>query len=126
MKTNLAALGLTTLLSLTACGDTTTERVATGGVAGAIVGGPVGAVVERAKSVLQALEQGDRKGGARPAALIDDLPLFRAAPPAPVAAPAMPSAIEARLRAVLPDELTPMEALRLVYDLRGMLGDTSG
>jgi hypothetical protein len=45
MKTNLAALGLTTLLSLTACGDTTTERVATGGVAGAIVGGPVGAVV---------------------------------------------------------------------------------
>jgi len=80
-------------------------------------------VVERAKSVLQALEQGDRKGGARPAALIDDLPLFRAAPPAPVATPATPSAVEARLRTVLPDELTPMEALRLVYDLRAMLGD---
>jgi DNA mismatch repair protein MutS len=78
-------------------------------------------VVERARAVLQALEQGDRKGGARPAALIDDLPLFRAAPPAPVAARAAPSAVEARLRTILPDELTPLEALRLVYDLRGML-----
>ncbi len=45
MKTTLALLGLTTLLGLSACGDTTTERVATGGVAGAIAGGPVGAVV---------------------------------------------------------------------------------
>jgi DNA mismatch repair protein MutS len=83
-------------------------------------------VVERAKSVLQALEQGDRKGGARPAALIDDLPLFRAAPPATLAAPALPSAVEARLRQVLPDDLTPMEALRLVYDLRRMLDDAPG
>jgi DNA mismatch repair protein MutS len=80
------------------------------------------AVVDRAKAVLHALEQGDRKGGARPAALIDDLPLFRAAPPAPVAAPAAPSAVEARLRAVLPDELTPLDALRLVYELRAMTG----
>jgi osmotically inducible lipoprotein OsmB len=45
MKTTLAALGLIAVLGLAACGDTTTERVATGGVAGAIVGGPVGAVV---------------------------------------------------------------------------------
>jgi osmotically inducible lipoprotein OsmB len=45
MKTNLAALGLLALLGLSACGDTTTEKVATGGVAGAVVAGPVGAVV---------------------------------------------------------------------------------
>jgi osmotically inducible lipoprotein OsmB len=32
------------LLALAACGDTATERAATGGVAGAVVAGPVGAV----------------------------------------------------------------------------------
>jgi DNA mismatch repair protein MutS len=88
------------------------------GVQVARLAGLPASVVDRARSVLQALEAGDRRGGARPAALIDDLPLFRAAPPP---APARPSAAEARLRAVQPDEMTPMEALRLVYDLRGML-----
>jgi DNA mismatch repair protein MutS len=33
------------------------------------------------------------------------------------------SAAEARLRAVLPDELSPREALALVYELRGLLPD---
>ncbi len=78
------------------------------------------AVVERARVVLEALEQGERQGGARPKALIDDLPLFRAAPvvvpPAPRA-----SGVEERLKAVHPDELTPIEALRLIYELRGLL-----
>ncbi|WGT49523.1 MULTISPECIES: hypothetical protein [Thioclava] len=32
------------LVSLAACGDTTTERAATGGVGGLVVAGPVGAV----------------------------------------------------------------------------------
>ena len=36
-------------------------------------------VIERAKVVLEALEKGDREGG-KQATLIDDLPLFRAAP----------------------------------------------
>jgi DNA mismatch repair protein MutS len=80
------------------------------------------AVVERARAVLHALEQGDRKGGARPAALIDDLPLFRAVPPAPVTPAHPPSEVEVRLRSVLPDELTPLEALRLVYELRALAG----
>ncbi|MBD3763425.1 MAG: DNA mismatch repair protein MutS [Rhodobacterales bacterium] len=44
------------------------------------------AAVDRARAVLAALEAGDRQGAARPAALIDDLPLFRAAPPPPAAA----------------------------------------
>ena len=38
-------------------------------------------VVDRAKTVLEALEKGDRDG-AKKTALIDDLPLFRAAPQA--------------------------------------------
>ena len=40
------------------------------------------AVVDRARDILAALESGAREGGAKPAALIDDLPLFRAAPAA--------------------------------------------
>ncbi|MDO8884645.1 DNA mismatch repair protein MutS [Pseudotabrizicola sp.] len=78
-------------------------------------------VVDRAKAVLEALEKGDRDGG-KQMALIDDLPLFRAAspPPAPKAN-AKPSDIEARLRSIQPDELTPIEALRLVYELKQLL-----
>jgi DNA mismatch repair protein MutS len=33
------------------------------------------------------------------------------------------SAAEARLREILPDELTPREALALVYELRDLAGD---
>ena len=77
-------------------------------------------VIERAKVVLDALEKGDREGG-KQATLIDDLPLFRAAPP-----PASPqkqkvSAVEERLKQVHPDEMTPMEALRLIYEVKGLL-----
>ena len=76
-------------------------------------------VVDRARVVLDALEKGEREGGGRRAALIDDLPLFAAATrPAPVV---KVSAVEARLREVLPDELSPKEALELIYRLREML-----
>jgi len=76
-------------------------------------------VVERARVVLDALERGEREGGGKRQALIDDLPLFAVAPrPAP--APRL-SEVEARLREVLPDDLTPREALALIYELRGLL-----
>ena len=78
------------------------------------------AVVDRAKVVLEALEKGDRDG-AKPSALIDDLPLFRAAPAAPPPRPQKPSEVEDRLRAAHPDEMTPMEALKLLYELKGLL-----
>jgi DNA mismatch repair protein MutS len=77
-------------------------------------------VVERAKVVLEALEKGDREG-ARPQTLVDDLPLFRAAPVAPASRPPKASAVEEWLRAVHPDELSPREALQLVYSLRDLL-----
>ena len=76
-------------------------------------------VVERARVVLEALEAGERQGGTRQRALIDDLPLFRAAPVQARAEKG--SALEDRLRAVLPDELSPKEALALVYELCGLL-----
>ncbi len=77
-------------------------------------------VVERAKVVLDALEKGEREGDASRKAIIDDLPLF-AATPAPQAVESKPSDVETRLKDVLPDELTPKDALALIYELRSLL-----
>jgi len=52
------------------------------------------------------------------ARLADDLPLFSAAAkPLP---PAEPSAIEAELARIHPDELTPKEALEVLYRLKSL------
>jgi DNA mismatch repair protein MutS len=87
------------------------------GVQVARLAGLPASVIERAKVVLEALEKGDREGG-KPATLIDDLPLFRAAPPAPAKQKVSP--VEERLKDIHPDELTPMEALRLIYEIKGL------
>lgn len=79
------------------------------------------AVIDRARVVLDALEKGEREGGATQKALIDDLPLFSAAASAPgPSAPHMYSAVEERLADVHPDELTPKEALDLIYALKAL------
>jgi DNA mismatch repair protein MutS len=77
------------------------------------------AVIERARAVLERLEEGERGRQGRGTAMIDDLPLFRTAPPA--AAPSPPSAVETRLADLQPDELTPREALALLYELKALL-----
>ncbi len=78
------------------------------------------AVVERARVVLDALERGEREGGAKQKALIDDLPLFSTVPAAP--APSRgPSPAEQRLSKIHPDELTPLDALSLIYELRALV-----
>ncbi|MDT8329370.1 MAG: hypothetical protein RQ750_18735, partial [Roseovarius sp.] len=69
--------------------------------------------------VLDALEKGEREGGAARKALIDDLPLFAAAAPPPVTRPE--SGIEQRLAEVMPDTLSPRAALDLIYELKAML-----
>lgn len=79
-------------------------------------------VVERAKVVLEALEKGEREGGGARKAIIDDLPLFAATPPPQPQKPKT-SEVEARLKEIFPDDLTPKEALALIYDLRSLLGD---
>ncbi len=77
------------------------------------------AVVDRARVVLDALEKGEREGG-KQAALIDDLPLFSTASAVPMPAKG-DSEIEKRLKDVLPDELTPKDALALIYELKAAL-----
>lgn len=77
-------------------------------------------VIARAQSVLAALEKGnDREARAK---LIDDLPLFSATAK-PQAAETEASAVEAELKALNPDELTPKEALELIYRLKGLVKD---
>ena len=79
-------------------------------------------VVDRARSVLAALEEGS---DGKPAAIVDDLPLFSAAPPE-VPAPPRRSEVEARLAEIHPDGLTPREALALIYELRELLAEPRG
>jgi DNA mismatch repair protein MutS len=73
-------------------------------------------VVSRAQRVLEALEKGEREGGDRKKALIDDLPLF-SVNPLPVAPPARPSKLTDRLKNIHPDTLSPRDALDLIYEL---------
>jgi DNA mismatch repair protein MutS len=75
------------------------------------------AVIARARVVLEALESGEREGGVAQKTLIDDLPLFSVNPARPpvkhVASPALDM-----LNEIHPDELTPREALNLIYKLK--------
>ena len=76
-------------------------------------------VVDRARMVLEALEKGERENGSGAKALFDDLPLFAMAPSAPPKqAVTAPSQVDALLRDVQPDELTPRDALKLIYQLK--------
>jgi DNA mismatch repair protein MutS len=75
-------------------------------------------VTARAEEVLQILESGDEAGAL--ARLADDLPLFRAVRERP-AVVARESAAEAMLKDIRPDELSPREALELLYRLKASL-----
>src|SRR5438094_6051008 len=77
------------------------------------------AVTSRAEEVLQILEKGEQ-GGAL-ARLADDLPLFRAARPMPPAPEPRASALEEMLRDIRPDELSPRDALELLYRIKSLL-----
>ncbi len=88
------------------------------GVHVAELAGLPGPVIARAREVLTSLEQGEQAGAL--ARLIDELPLFAAAP-ARAAKPAEPSDVEARLGEIHPDELTPRQALELLYELKSQL-----
>jgi DNA mismatch repair protein MutS len=86
------------------------------GVQVAQLAGLPASVVARARVVLDALEKGERSGGPTQKALIDDLPLFSATPqPQPVP---KSSELEQTLSDIHPDELSPREALQVLYKLK--------
>ncbi|MBA3908629.1 MAG: DNA mismatch repair protein MutS [Rhodobacter sp.] len=87
------------------------------GVQVARLAGLPASVIERAKVVLDTLEKGEREGGPQKA-LIDDLPLFRATPLQAPMVFAKTSAVEDLLAEIHPDELSPIEALKLIYELK--------
>ena len=74
------------------------------------------AVIARARVVLDALEKGEREGGSQKA-IIDDLPLFAAAPPPQPVATVSSPALDL-LDDIHPDEMTPREALDALYRLK--------
>ena len=82
-----------------------------------LAGLPASAVA-RAEEVLEALEKGEQSGAV--ARLADDLPLFAAAPARPGGGISKPkqSEVETALTAVNPDELSPKQALEMLYELR--------
>ena len=91
------------------------------GVQVAKLAGLPSAVVERARVVLDALEQGEREGSTTPKAIIDDLPLFAATPTQTAPVASEPNELEQMLNEILPDELTPREALQKLYELKEAL-----
>jgi len=84
------------------------------GIQVARLAGLPGKVVERARSVLDQLESQNRESPSN--TLIDDLPLFSAVQAEPKAN--APSKLQEKLEAIQPDELTPREALELIYALK--------
>jgi DNA mismatch repair protein MutS len=91
------------------------------GIQVAKLAGLPASVIERAKLVLAQIEAEDRTSPARK--LIDDLPLFAAARPAP-AAPQRDEALNAlveALTALHPDEMSPRDALEALYALKAQL-----
>ncbi len=90
------------------------------GIQVAKLAGLPASVIGRAEVVLAGLEDGEALGREGAARLADDLPLFAAVRPTSggSAGQAGPSAVEQTLADILPDSLSPREALDLIYKLK--------
>jgi DNA mismatch repair protein MutS len=86
------------------------------GIQVARLAGLPSAVIARAREVLRQLEETDRKSPVH--VLIDDLPLFSAARRTEPAAEADP--VAAMLDGIVPDDLSPKEALEALYRLKAL------
>jgi DNA mismatch repair protein MutS len=82
------------------------------------------AVVARAEQILKSLEAGEQSSTVTK--LADDLPLFSHAPahaPTSASGPRKASEVEVAVKNVLPDEMTPREALDFLYRLKALSPD---
>ena len=81
-------------------------------------------VTGRASEVLKLLEESDQSATRK--SLVDDLPLFQAARPKATAAwVEARSEVERKLESIAPDELSPRDALALIYELKAALPERS-
>jgi DNA mismatch repair protein MutS len=90
------------------------------GVQVAKLAGLPNTVIARATEVLEKLESNDQ--GGKTQALINELPLFNAIQTPPVLVKS-PSNIEVALADIYPDELTPKDALAIIYELKAKLNE---
>lgn len=77
------------------------------------------AVVERAREVLQQLEEGEMSGKA--GRLVDDLPLFSVAVRKKPESTSKADLLARTLAELNPDEMTPLQALEALYRLKGCI-----
>ena len=89
------------------------------GIQVAKLAGLPGDVLKRAQEILHALERGD--SGRRAKTVVDELPLFASA--APTMAPVAETKLQSRVRAINVDELSPRDALQLLYELKDLAKD---
>jgi DNA mismatch repair protein MutS len=78
-------------------------------------------VIDRAGEVLRLLEDSDQRKDAKD--MLADLPLFAAVRPKSSAgsAPSGPSPVEVALAEIVPDDLSPRQALEALFKLKGLL-----
>ena len=92
------------------------------GIQVAKLAGLPASVIERAKLVLAQLEAEDR---GKPLRGFEDLPLFQAARPGPLAAASSPlDAVILALEALHPDEMSPRQAMEALYALKVKLASS--
>jgi len=79
-------------------------------------------VIKRARQVLDHLESSEN--GNKSVGLINDLPLFQSAPLHDTQATKGPSALDQALADINPDELSPKDALEILYSLKNVAAET--
>ena len=81
-------------------------------------------VLERAKVILNELEARDAKKGTEGKLLAKDLPLFsQSMTQKPVTQVNYNSELSNKIRSIYPDEISPNEALQILYDLKEICGE---
>ena len=81
-------------------------------------------VLERAKVILNELEARDAKKGTEGKLLAKDLPLFsQSMTQKPVTQINYNSELSNKIRSIYPDEISPNEALQILYDLKEICGE---
>ncbi|MDG1155246.1 MAG: DNA mismatch repair protein MutS [Paracoccaceae bacterium] len=81
-------------------------------------------VLERAKVILNELEAREAKKGTEEKLLAKDLPLFsQSMTQKPVTQINYNSELSNKIRSIYPDEISPNEALQILYDLKEISGD---